>query len=213
MIKEKMARTKGSGNRGSVERKRQILDGIWQAMRESKGKPLSWREMAVAGGVGPATLSHHFGKRDDVVAAVLTAKCEEGAEPLGILARPTSSDLEKSLTDALDHMILGLTQFDVGDLVGLGMAEGMYHQTLGPQFVRDGLEPIIEGIKKRLEQHKDNGDFKSDADLRSAAVLLASPILLTYTHQTPLNGETVLPTDLHALARSAARSVSSFLGS
>lgn len=211
MIKDKMARTKGSGNKDSAERKRQILEGIWQAMRESKGKPLSWREMAVAGGVGPATLSHHFGKRDDVVAAVLTAKCEEGAEPLGILAQPTSSNLEKSLKDALDHMILGLTQFDVGDLVGLGMAEGMYHQTLGPQFVRDGLEPIIEGIEKRLQKHKDNGDFESNADLRSAAVLLASPILLTYTHQTPLSGKSVVPTDLLLLADAAARSVSNLL--
>jgi len=208
-----MARTKGSGNKDSAERKRQILDGIWQAMRESKGKPLSWREMAVAGGVGPATLSHHFGKRDDVVAAVLTAKCEEGAEPLGILAQPTSNTLEQSLTDALDHMILGLSQFDVGDLVGLGMAEGMYHQTLGPQFVRDGLEPIIEGIQKRLQTHKDNGDIQNNTDLRNAAILLASPILLTYTHQTPLSGDTVVSSDLHTLARSTAKSVSSFLRS
>lgn len=206
-----MARTKGSGNKDSAERKRQILDGIWQAMRESKGKPLSWREMAVAGGVGPATLSHHFGKRDEVVAAVLTAKCEEGAEPLGVLARPTSDSLEQSLIDALDHMILGLTQFDVGDIVGLGMAEGMYHETLGPQFVRDGLEPIIDGLQKRLQTHKDNGGIQSNVDLRSAAILLASPILLTYTHQTPLSGNTVVPSDLHALARSAAKSVSSLL--
>ena len=206
-----MARTKGSGNKDSAERKRQILDGIWQAMRESKGKPLSWREMAAAGGVGPATLSHHFGKRDDVVAAILTAKCEEGAEPLGVLAKPTSHDLEQSLVDALDHMILGLTQFDVGDLVGLGMAEGMYHETLGPQFVRDGLEPIIDGIQKRLQTHQDNGDVHSNVDLRSAAILLSSPILLTYTHQTPLSGNTVVLSDLYALARSAAKSVSGLL--
>lgn len=206
-----MARTKGSTNKDSDARKRQILDGIWRAMRNAKGKPLSWREMAVAGGVGPATLAHHFGKRDDVVAAILTAKRIEGAEPLAILAEPTSSDLKESLTDALEHMILGLTQFDVGDLVGLGLAEGMYHETIGPQFVRDGLEPIIEGLTARLEAHRDRGDIANEADLRLAAIMLASPVILTYAHQSPLGGAAVIATDLNTLARKTAEVVSASL--
>lgn len=211
-IKEKrMARPKGSTNKDNSERRKEILDGIWDAMRNSKGKPLSWREMATAGGVGPATLSHHFGKRDDVVAAILKAKREEGAEPLSILATPTSDNLEQSLRDALSHMIIGLSQFDVGDLVGLGLAEGMYHETIGPQFVRDGLEPIIEGIQARLESHESRGDFRSGKDLRRAAIILAAPILLTYAHQSPLGGSGVSPTDLEALAKQSAATTRAYL--
>lgn len=208
-----MARTKGSANKDNAARKKEILDGIWNAMRNSKGKPLSWREMASAGGVGPATLSHHFGKRDDVVAAVLAAKRDEGAEPLAILATPSSDDLEKSLNDALAHMIIGLTQFDVGDLVGLGLAEGMYHELIGPQFVRDGLEPIIEGVTKRLEAHEAAGHLKAGKDLRRAAIILAAPVLLTYAHQMLLGGNVVSPTDLEALANQSAVTTKMYLTS
>lgn len=206
-----MARTKGSTNKDTEARRKEILDGIWDAMRNSKGKPLSWREMASAGGVGPATLSHHFGKRDDVVAAILKAKRNEGAEPLEILATPTSDDLEQSLKDALAHMILGLTQFDVGDLVGLGLAEGMYHEAIGPQFVRDGLEPIIEGVTARLEAHQAHGDFPPGKDLRGAAIILVAPILLTYAHQLPLGGKAVHPTNLDTLAEQSAATSVAFL--
>ena len=206
-----MARTKGSINKDTESRRKEILDGIWNAMRESKGKPLSWREMAAAGGVGPATLSHHFGKRDDVVAAILEAKRNEGAEPLEILATPTSDDLKQSLKDALAHMIVGLTQFDVGDLVGLGLAEGMYHEAIGPQFVRDGLEPIIEGVTARLEAHQAHGDLPPGKDLRGAAIILVAPILLTYAHQLPLGGKAVRATDLDALAEQSAATSVTFL--
>lgn len=206
-----MARTKGSTNKDTAARRSEIIDGIWDAMRTSKGKPLSWREMAVAGGVGPATLAHHFGKRDDVVAAILAAKRDEGAEPLQVLATPTSDDLETSLKDALEHMIVGLTQFDVGDLVGLGLAEGMYHETIGPQFVRDGLEPIIDGLSKRLGHHEARGDFPPGKDLRRAAIILAAPILLTYAHQVPLRGSMIMPTELLGLAQQCAETTRVFL--
>lgn len=206
-----MARTKGATNKDSADRKREILDGIWKAMRESGGKPLSWREMAVAGGVGPATLSHHFGKRDDVVSAVLKAKRQEGAEPLHILAEPSSSDVEQSLNDALAHILVGLTQYDVGDLVGLGLAEGMYHDIIGPLFVRDGLEPILAGVEQRLKAHEARGDIPTGKNLRHAAIILAGPVLLTYAHQHPLRGQSDYPTQLGDLAKQSAETAALFL--
>ncbi|MEM8643661.1 MAG: hypothetical protein AAGF09_02070, partial [Pseudomonadota bacterium] len=109
-----------------------------------------------------------------------------------------------SLRDALAHLILGLTQFDVGDLIGLGLAEGTYHKTIGPQFVRDGLEPIMQGIESRLKAHETRGDFPAGKDLRNAGIILVSPILLTYAHQNPLGGEADYPRDLNALADEAA---------
>ncbi|MEO1601414.1 MAG: TetR/AcrR family transcriptional regulator [Pseudomonadota bacterium] len=207
-----MSRTKGSENKDSGERKRRILNGIWKAMRAANGKPLSWREMAVAGGVGPATLAHHFGKRDDVVEAILIAKREEGIEALSTLATPSSEDVETSLRDALDHMIVGLTQFDVGDLVGIGFAEGMYHERIGPAFVTQGLEPILMNVEQRLKTHQKAGAVAHDVDIRAAAIMLVSPVLLTFTHQRPLGGAAIVPTDLTALAHQSAKSVAAFCG-
>lgn len=207
-----MARTKGSENKDSGERKRQILKGVWRAMRDADGKPLSWREMAVAGGVGPATLAHHFGKRDDVVEAILTAKREDGIEALKTLASPSSDDLEQSLQDALAHMIIGLTEFDVGDLIGVGFAEGMYHERIGPAFIREGLEPILENVERRLKAHQSAGYVAGDIDTRAAAIMLVSPVLLTFTHQEPLGGASTFPTDLSKLARQTAKSVAAFCG-
>ena len=207
-----MARTKGSENKDSGQRKRRILNGIWKAMRAAEGKPLSWREMAVAGGVGPATLAHHFGKRDDVVEAILEAKRHEGLEALQTLATPSSDNLETSLRDALEHMIVGLTQFDVGDLVGIGVAEGLYHERLGPAFLRQGLEPILQNVEQRLIAHREAGAVGKVADIRAAAIMLVSPILLTFMHQQPLGGAAIVPTDLAALARQTAQSVAAFCG-
>lgn len=207
-----MARTKGTTNKNNAQRREAILDGIWSAMRDSNGKSLSWREMAVAGGVGPATLAHHFGKRDDVVRAILIAKHDAGAGPLAILAVPSSADLTQSLEDAVAHMIVGLTQ-GVGDLIGLGLAEGLYHQTIGPQFVRDALEPILQGYEARLEAHEKRGDFPAGKDLRHAAIILVSPILMTYAHQVPLDGKAEHPTDLSALAKQSVATTALYLTS
>ena len=206
-----MARPRGSANKDSEARKRQIAEDIWQAMRRSKGKPLSWRKMAEVAGIGPATLAHHFGTRDEVVAAILEIKRQQGAAPLATLATPTSHDLETSLRDALEHLILGLSAFDVGDLVSLGLAESMHHQALGPQFVAQGLEPILEGFEERLRAHRDDGAVDSGADLRAAALMLACPILVTYLHQVPLGGRTQVPTDLSALAARLAAAVAKTL--
>ncbi|MEM9797789.1 MAG: TetR/AcrR family transcriptional regulator [Pseudomonadota bacterium] len=207
-----MPRKKGAANRNSADRKREILDRIWAVMRSGAGKPLSWREMAAAAGVGPATLSHHFGKRDDVVSAVFEAKREDGADPLRILAEPSSRDLEESLNAALRHMIIGLTEYDVGDLVALGLAEGMYHEAIGPLFVRDGLEPILAGVEARLRAHEERGDFPAGKNLRYAAIILASPVLLTYAHQQPLGGRASYPTALEDLAAQSAKTAAQYLG-
>lgn len=180
-------------------------------MRASDGKALSWREMGVAGGVGLATLNHHFGKRDEIVSAVLKLKRDEGSEPLSILATPSSKNLKRSLTDALQHMILGLTNFDVGDLVGIGFSEGLYHSSIGPQFVREGLEPIITAVEARLQAHEDRGDFPKGKCLRHVSIILVSPVLLSYTHQFPLNGRCEFPTELDDIARQSAATTSSYL--
>ena len=195
-----MPRTKGATNKDSAQRKLDILTRIWAYMRQHKNKPLSWREMATAGEVGLATLSHHFGKRDDVVKAILQAKKVEGKEALSILAEPNGS-FEVSIRYALEHLLTGLIDYDVGDLVSLGLSEGINHEAIGPTFVEEGLEPIIQSAMQRLKAHQVRGEMRLDVDLRTAAISLVSPLLIAYLHQINLGGGDAYPMKLGAIAK------------
>lgn len=193
-----MPRTKGATNKDSEQRKLSILTRIWAYMRQHKNKPISWREMATAGEVGLATLSHHFGKRDDVVKAILQSKRIEGEEALAILAKP-AGNFDTSIRQALEHLLLGLVDYDVGDLVSLGLLEGINHESIGPVFVEEGLEPIIQAAIQRLKSHQEREEMRSDVDLRIAAISLISPLIIAYLHQTNLGGKEAHPLDLQAI--------------
>lgn len=193
-----MPRTKGAANKDSHQRKLEILARIWAKMRLERDKPISWREMAAAGKVGLATLSHHFGKRDDVIAAILEAKRIEGEEPLRVLAEPSES-FELSIEQAIAHLSVGLEDYDVGDLLSLGFSEGINHDRLGPAFVKDGLEPIVQATISRLRAHQEREEMHKDADLRAAAIMLVSPLIVAYTHQISLGGKQSHPIEMDKL--------------
>lgn len=193
-----MPRTKGAANKDNEQRKRSILQRIWSHLRQRQGKAVSLREMAAAGKVGLATISHHFGKRDDVIAAILQAKHFEGEEALRILAQP-QADFSQSIAAALAHLSTGLEDYDVGDLLGVGLAEGIDHDKLGPVFVEEGLEPIIQAAMARLQVHQARGEMRPDSDVRVAALSLISPLLIGYLHQTSLNGKAAYPMDMEQL--------------
>lgn len=193
-----MARPRGTPNAATAAKRLAMLDAIWRAMRAAEGRALSWREMASAAGVGPATLAHHLGRRDDVVAAILSAKRVEGAEALAILAAPSDPDPAVSLLAALDHMIVGLERFDVGDLVAVGLREGLHHPRLGPAAARDALDPILDGLAARVAAHVEAGQVAPGTDARAVAFMLAGPVLMAHLHAAPLGGGSG---ELSALAR------------
>lgn len=195
-----MPRTKGAANKDNEQRKRGILQRIWSHLRQRQGKAVSLREMATAGEVGLATLSHHFGKRDDVIAAILEVKRLEGEDALRILAQP-QADFSESIAAALAHLSIGLKDYDVGDLIGVGLAEGIAHERLGPVFVEEGLEPIIQAAMTRLTAHQARGEMRADGDVRVAALSLISPLLISYLHQTSLGGKACHPLDMEQLQR------------
>ena len=190
-----MPRPKGGANAATPERRRAILAGVWAGMRDA-GRPLSWREMAKAGEVGLATLSHHFGKRDDVVAAVLADRRRVGAEALEALATP-EGDLSASVRAALDHMRLGLERYEVGAILGMGLMEGLGHERLGPAMLDEALEPLLAALEARLAVHAARGEMTGD--VRAAALSLAAPLVMAVLHQGALGGRAVRPLDLDAL--------------
>ena len=192
-----MPRKKGTRNKRYEIRRRALLDQITERLGRTGAMHASWRELAAAAGVGLATLSHYFGKRDDVILAVLEDTQAQGEAPLQVLATPTGP-FESSIRDALDHLAEGFRSGGVGTIIAVGLAEGLRHPTLGPAFIDKSLEPIIQAAAHRLAVHQARREMRTGCDPRTAALALISPLLLAFLHQKDLGGEEGHPLDITA---------------
>ncbi|UUL84053.1 hypothetical protein [Sphingomonas qomolangmaensis] len=143
-------------------------------------------------------MSHYFGRRDDVVRAVMEDDLRQGAEPLATLARPTGP-FSTSIADAVSHVATGL-RHGVGTMFSVGLTEGLRHAELGPVFLGSALEPTLAAIEARLTAHINAGDMRA-VDPRGPAIALVSPLLIAFLHQHELGGSDVRPLDLDALCQ------------
>lgn len=156
--------------------------------------------MAVAADVSLSSLTHHFGKRDDVILALMDDDAAKGAEPLAVMATASGS-FELSVAAAVDHLMNGL-RHGVGEMLAMGLNEGLGHALLGPAFLEKSLEPTIQAIEARLQTHIDRGEMRGEA--RHGALTLASPLILAYLHQRALGGCSVRALDMPDFARAHA---------
>lgn len=154
----------------------------------------SWRELAMAAGVSLSTMSHYFGRRDDVVRAVMEDDLRQGAEPLATMARP-SGPFAVSIADAVEHLAAGFQYGGLGTMFAIGLTESLRHTELGPVFLTNSLEPTLSAVEQRLRHHINAGEMR-DVDPRDAAIALVSPILLAFLHQQELGGLEVRPLSL-----------------
>lgn len=191
-----MARTRGTRNAKYEERRAALL----VRLRERLGRPgatrASWRELAAAAGVSLSTMSHYFGRRDDVVRAIMEDDLAGGTEPLEAMAQP-SGPFAQSIADAVEHMADGFRYGGLGALFATGLIEGLRHPSLGPAFLDSSLEPTLAAVEKRLESHIASGEMRG-CDPRGPAIALASPIVLAFLHQQELGGTDRRPLDLDA---------------
>lgn len=192
-----MVRTVGAKNADHEQRRRAMLDKIARRLGQRGATRASWRELAAAAGVSLATLTHYFGKRDDVVRAVLLHNLTKGEKEIAKLATP-EGDVARSIRSALDHVAAGL-RYGVGEMLAVGLIEGLRHPGLGPTVVDASLEPMIQALANRLRSHQQLGEMRRDVDPRLAALQLLSPLLLAHLHQSQLGGEREYPLEMEAL--------------
>lgn len=193
-----MPRMVGTPNRTTAKRRAELLDRIRARLQDRGAGPASWRDMAAAAGVSLSSLTHHFGRRDDVIRALMEDEKSQGAEPLAVMARPTG-DFATSMRDAVGHLAGGLIHAGLDRMIASGLAEGLGHPTVGPAFVTNLLEPMIEAAEARLDAHVARGEMRG-GDTRLAAIQLIAPVLIAVLHQRPLGGAAVRPLDLDAFA-------------
>jgi len=190
-----MTRPRGSRNAGFEARRAELLGRLHARLGDRGGGPASLRDLAAAAGVTIPTLRHYFGRRDDVVAAVLAASAEEGRPYVEAASRP-SGPFARSIRDLLAFAAEG-HRAGTGVLHAIGLAEGLKHERLGPRYVTAILEPSLQAVEARLRAHMEAGEMR-EADPRHAAIALLAPAILAQLHQDELGGAACRPLDLDA---------------
>jgi AcrR family transcriptional regulator len=191
-----MARKQGTRNARYGERRAELVARLRERLEQRGDAPPSWRELAAAAGVSLSTLSHYFGRREDVVRAVMEHDLAAGAEPLALMAEP-SGPFARSIADALRHVTEGFRYGGLGAMFARGLVEGLGHEAIGPAFLHSALEPTLLAAERRLQAHIDRGEMRA-VDPRGPAIALISPVLLAFLHQNELGGVVVRPLDTEA---------------
>jgi AcrR family transcriptional regulator len=163
------------------------------------------RQLAIAAGVTVPTLRHYFGDREDLVEAVLEEifvhgerYLERGAEPYGDLDQSVRAFLATFAEVLIDGPRLG-------DKIAIAFLEGFYSKRLGPLALNYVIEPPLQAMERRLAAHQARGEL-GEVDLRCAALMLISPLVVACMHQQQMFGDDVRPLDFAPLIDAAASS-------
>ena len=194
-----MGRTPGSKNPGHDDKRRALASAVIPRLL-ALGPAASLRELAAAADVSVPTLRHYFEDRDGVVVAAMAEMLRQGQPYLAATAKPRRGGLRPSLVAMMRAVLEGWRDFGVGRIYGAGLAIGLHHGVLGPAYVDRLLEPLLQAVEARLEQHRRWGEL-GDHDVRFAALALVSPVVLALLHQHGLGGSACRPLDLDAFVR------------
>lgn len=193
-----MARKAGDRNRDFEKKREQILDALQERLLSDDAPRISMHEMAAVAGCSLSSLRHYFGSRPGLYAALLTRYGGVGKRYLDKIREPVNQSLQDSLAEFLRLLLIGLRR-GVLDIHAVGLAVGMRDDVVGPAYLREILEPMLQAVEHRLAQHRERGELR-DVNLRIAALSLVSPLLLAALHQHGLFGHEVRPLSLDELS-------------
>ena len=194
-----MSRRKGQRSEGFDDKRAALLGQAARRLTAAGATHPSLRELAAACDVTLPTLKHYFGRRDDVVKAVLVHQGEQGRSYVTRLAR-TDLAFRPSIEEAVGFVLAGL-RAGVAEIVTMGLVEGLRHPSVGPEFLGAVIDPIVDAMSARCSLHMARGEMR-DVVPRHAALFVIAPLVLAALHQLELGGEACNPMDLDALAAS-----------
>lgn len=195
-----MSRTVGARNRDHEQRREALAFGLVPAVLGPGGAAVSLRELATVAGVSVPTLRHYFGDRAGAVRAAMGAMGRMGDPHVERGASEPHGEVRESMEWFVGQVLLGW-ELGLGPMLSAAFAAGMADRAVGPAFIDDILEPLLQSAERRLADHVGRGEI-AIADLRGAALALMGPIVLALLHQGPLGGGGCRPLDVAAFARS-----------
>jgi AcrR family transcriptional regulator len=173
-------------------------------MRREVARP-SLRDLAAAAEVSVPTLRHYFGGRPQVVDAIL-AECLR----LGRQGLDAQSQSDQPFAPSIREYALALVRalqaprdVRLGDVFAVSLAEGLLDAQVSRSALEHIVEPTLDVLETRLRHHIDRGEMV-EADVRAAALMLLSPLLVACLHQEQMNGAALRPLALEELATTLA---------
>jgi AcrR family transcriptional regulator len=173
-------------------------------MRRETPRP-SLRELASAAGVSVPTLRHYFGARPQVIDAIFEECLRLGRDGLDAQRRP-EKPFEESIHDYSRALIRALgmeREVRLGDLIAVSLGEGLLDIGISRSTLKHIIDPTIDALEERLRAHIERGEM-IDTDVRAAALMLVSPLLLASLHQDQLHGAADRPMRLEDTAESVS---------
>jgi AcrR family transcriptional regulator len=170
------------------------------ATRREVARP-SLRDLAAAAEVSVPTLRHYFGVRREVIDALLEESLRLGRAGLDAQSKSDAPFPEsiRQYSRALIGALSAQRDVKLGDLFAMSLGEGLLDVGVSQSTLRHTLEPTIETLEARLAHHVARGEM-IDTDIRTAALMLLSPLLLASLHQNQLQGAGCRPMALETTA-------------
>lgn len=184
-----MPRAKGVKNADYETKRRELLDRMLPRFARLDQERPSLRQLAAAADVTAPTLQHYFGDRTGVVAALLQEYRRRGETRLGRVSQ-ASGDFAASMRDFAHALVVGMqagAAVRLGDVMAASLCEGLGDPQVSPLALAHIIDPAVDALVARLEQHAARGEMVQ-ADLRAAALMLLSPLLLAVLHQDQMKG-------------------------
>ncbi len=202
-----MPRPKGSRDADHEAKRRELLRRMTVRMMGREVARPSLRDLASAAGVSVPTLRHYFGGRAEVVEAMLAECLRLGRDGLDAQSH-SDQPFAQSMDDYAQALVRAMTaprDVRLGDIFAVSLAEGMLDPAISRPALQHIVEPTLETLESRLRHHMERGEMVH-ADVRSAALMLVSPLLLACLHQDQLHGACVRPLSLETLASTLSES-------
>ncbi len=192
-----MGRRQGAHNVGYEARREALALALVPALLSEGGAASSLRALASAAGVSVPTLVHYFGDRAGAVRAGVAAMGSLGGRYLDQLANEPHGAAEASLRWALGEVVQAWRRFGVGRVIAAGFAAGLHDPGVGPAFITELLEPLLQACERRIATHMAAGELPA-GDARAASLALIGPVVLALLHQDALSGASCRPLDVDA---------------
>ena len=196
-----LPRTKGVKNADYEAKRRELLDRMLPRFARLDLDRPSLRQLAAAADVTAPTLQHYFGDRIGVIAALLEEYRRRGEPRLGMVSK-ANGPFEASVREFAHAFIRGLqaeASVRLGDVLAASLCEGLADPKVSPLALVHIIDPAVDALTARLEEHAARGEI-APTNVRAAALMLLSPLLVAVLHQDQMNGRESRRIELTALA-------------